>query len=39
MIHAYNRWLIEEYCSYAPDRLLAMAVIPDTGIEDALEEL
>ncbi len=39
MIHAYNRWLIEEYCPYAPDRLLAMAVIPDTGIEDALEEL
>jgi predicted TIM-barrel fold metal-dependent hydrolase len=39
MIHAYNRWLIEEYCSHAPDRLLAMAVIPDTGLEDALEEL
>ena len=26
MIHAYNRWLIEEYCAHAPDRLLAMAV-------------
>lgn len=39
MIHAYNRWLVEEYCSCAPDRLMAMAVIPDTGLEDALEEL
>ena len=28
IIRAYNRWLIEEYCAYSPDRLLAMAVIP-----------
>lgn len=39
MIHAYNRWLIEEYCAHAPDRLMAMAVIPDTGIDDAMAEL
>jgi hypothetical protein len=39
MIHAYNRWVIEEYSSCAPDRLIAMAIIPDTGLEDALEEL
>ena len=39
MIHAYNRWLIEEYCPYAPDRLIAMAVIPDTGLAHAMEEL
>lgn len=39
IIHAYNRWLSEEYCSCAPDRLLAMAVIPDTSLKDALEEL
>jgi predicted TIM-barrel fold metal-dependent hydrolase len=39
MVHAYNRWLIEEYCSHAPERLIAMAVIPETGLEDALEEL
>ena len=39
MIHAYNRWIIEEYCAPAPGRLMAMAIIPDTGIEDALAEL
>jgi predicted TIM-barrel fold metal-dependent hydrolase len=39
MIHAYNRWIIEEYSAGAPDRLIAMAIIPDTGLEDALEEL
>jgi len=39
MIHAYNQWLIEEYCAHAPDRLIAMAVIPDTGLAEAMEEL
>lgn len=39
MIHAFNEWLAEEYCAYAPERLLAMAVIPDTGIDDAVKEL
>ena len=39
IIHAYNRWLIEEYCACDPQRLIAMAVIPDTGIADAMEEL
>jgi len=27
MIHAYNQWLIEEYCAHSPQRLIAMAVI------------
>ncbi len=39
MIRAYNGWLAEEYCSYAPDRLIGMGMIPDTGIDDAIEEL
>ena len=39
MIRAYNGWLAEEYCSYAPDRLIGMGMIPDTGVEDAIEEL
>ena len=39
MIRAYNSWLVEEYCSFAPDRLIAMGVIPDTGIDDAVTEL
>jgi len=39
LIRAYNEWLAEEYCSFAPDRLIAMGVIPDTGIDDAVAEL
>jgi predicted TIM-barrel fold metal-dependent hydrolase len=39
MFWAYNNWLGTEYCAYAPDRLLAMGVIPDTGIDDAVAEL
>lgn len=39
MIHAYNEWLGEEYCAAAPDRLLAMGVIPDTGVADAIAEM
>ena len=39
LIRAYNSWLVEEYCSLAPDRLIAMGVVPDTGIDDAVAEL
>jgi predicted TIM-barrel fold metal-dependent hydrolase len=39
LIHGYNEFLAEEYCSYAPDRLIAMGVIPSTGLDDALSEL
>lgn len=39
LVHAYNEYLAEEYCAAAPDRLLAMGVIPTTNIDDALAEL
>ncbi len=39
MFHAYNEFLGEEYCAVAPDRLIAMGAIPDTGIGDAVAEL
>ncbi len=39
LIHAYNEFLAEEYCAVAPDRLLAMGVIPPTNLKDALAEL
>jgi len=39
VIHAYNEFLAEEYCAAAPNRLVAMGVIPDTGIADAIAEL
>ena len=39
MIRAYNEWLAEEYCAYNPIRLLAMGIIPDTGVDDAIAEM
>jgi predicted TIM-barrel fold metal-dependent hydrolase len=36
MIRAYNDFLGEEYAAAAPDRLIAMGLIPDTGLDDAL---
>lgn len=39
MFWAYNEWLGTEYCAHAPDRLLAMGLIPDTGVEDAIAEM
>ena len=39
MVRAYNDFLAEDYCSVAPDRLIGNAVIPATGLEDALAEL
>jgi predicted TIM-barrel fold metal-dependent hydrolase len=38
-VRAYNDWLAEEYCPVSPDRLIGMAVIPWTNIDDALAEL
>ena len=38
MNRAYNDFL-SDYCSPASDRLLGLAQIPDTGIEDAIEEM
>lgn len=37
-VRAYNEWLAE-FCATAPDRLIAQAVIPTTGADDALAEL
>jgi uncharacterized protein len=39
IVRAYNEFLAEDYCAVAPDRLLGLAVIPQTGIEDAMREL
>ena len=39
VVHAYNEFLAEEYCAAARDRLLAMAVIPTTGVESAIREM
>lgn len=39
IVRAYNDYLAEEYCAVAPDRLIGLGVIPESGIEDALAEL
>ena len=39
VVHAYNEFLVEEYCAAAPDRLMAMGLIPITNLEDAITEL
>ncbi len=39
VVRAYNDWLAEEYCSYAPDRLIGVGVIPMTNVNDAVAEL
>jgi uncharacterized protein len=37
MVRAYNDW-ISEYCEHAPDRLLGLALLPNTGVDDAIAE-
>jgi len=38
LVQAYNTWLGQEYCAAAPDRLIGSAVVPVTGVEDAIKE-
>ncbi len=37
-IRAYNDWL-SEFCSYSPDRLVGLALMPSIGADAAVEEL
>jgi predicted TIM-barrel fold metal-dependent hydrolase len=37
-VRAYNNWL-SDFCSHAPERLIGLALIPHTGIKDALTEM
>ena len=39
VIRGYNDWLAEEYCAVAPDRLIAMGLVPDTGVDSAIAEM
>ncbi len=38
-IEAYNNFLWEEFCGPDRDRLVGMAVMPSTGVEDSVESL
>ena len=37
-VRAYNDWLQEEFCAYAPDRLIGLPIAPCTGVEDLILE-
>lgn len=39
VVHAYNEFLAEEYCSAAPDRLVAVGVMPASTIDASVAEL
>ena len=38
-VHAWNEFLAEEYCAVAPERLIGMGMLPDTGVQDAIDEM
>jgi uncharacterized protein len=38
LVRAYNDWL-SEYCAYAPDRLVGVALLPNRGVASALKEV
>lgn len=38
MIRAYNDWLAE-FCAYDPERLIGVALMPNAGVQMAVEEL
>lgn len=38
-IRAYNDWLALEYCAVAPDRLIGNCLVPETGVEQAINEM
>jgi predicted TIM-barrel fold metal-dependent hydrolase len=39
LLRGYNDFMAQEFCAVAPDRLLGLGVIPETGLEDAVAEL
>lgn len=39
IVRGYNDWLASAYCSAAPQRLLGCAILPTTGVDDAIAEL
>jgi uncharacterized protein len=38
-IRGYNDFMSEEYCAVAPDRLVGVALLPETGVDDAIAEM
>ena len=38
-IRGYNEYLAEEFCSFAPDRLLGIGVLPNRGVDEDIAEI
>ncbi|MDX1736563.1 MAG: amidohydrolase family protein, partial [Halioglobus sp.] len=38
-VRRYNEWLAQEFCNDPAGRLIAQAIIPTTGVDDAIAEL
>jgi predicted TIM-barrel fold metal-dependent hydrolase len=38
-VQAYNTFLAQEYCAVAPDRLIGNAMVPESGVDDAIAEM
>ena len=38
-IKGYNDYLAEEYCSVAPDRLIGVGGVPETGVDNGIREM
>src|SRR5262245_32849447 len=38
-VRAYNDWLAKDFCAKAPDRLIGIAQMPATGVQDAIAEM
>jgi len=39
VVRAFNDFLAEDYCAVDPDRLLGLAALPWTGVDDAIAEM
>jgi uncharacterized protein len=37
--HAYNAYIGEEFCSFAPDRLLGIGLLPNKGVDEDIAEM
>ena len=39
IFRGWNDWLAEEYCAVSPERLIGVAALPTTGVDDAIAEM
>lgn len=39
VLRAYNDFLAHDYCAIAPDRLVGLGVVPETSVDDGIDEM